>query len=353
MRVRELVDQLSAMLAYWDGTERCRFANRAYRDWFRIEREVVGLPMSEVLGPVYPSSRPFIDAVLRGHPQEFEQCIPDPGGGRPRYSLTHYVPDIHDGQVQGFFAMLADISSLKRAQTDLLELERKLQANERMMALGTLAAGIAHEINNPLTSVTLNIQLALEELELDAFDRLLVKADLREAKAGAERIASLVGRMRLLGRGALADEVVDLKQALDESIAIASASLPAHARLVRDYRDPGCVKADAAQLKQVFVSLLTNAAEALRERPEAVLQVRTSRGEASVLIEFVDNGGGIPQGLQSRVFTPFFTTRPPGAGVGLSLSIAAAIIKGLGGDLTFTSREEQGSVFSIRLPRVD
>ena len=92
--VRAVADMAPAMLAYWDASQRCVFANRAYEKWFGIKpKQLIGRTLQELLGPIYPLNLPHIEAALRGEPQEFERLIPDPRGGPPRFSQAHYVPD--------------------------------------------------------------------------------------------------------------------------------------------------------------------------------------------------------------------------------------------------------------------
>lgn len=124
--LRRAIDSLTAMLAYWDSTLRCRFANRAYQTWFGVSPEsMIGRHISELLGPIYELNRPHIEGALRGDAQVFEREIPDPAGGPPRHSLAHYIPDIVDGVVGGFFAHVTDISQLKRTELALRESEAK------------------------------------------------------------------------------------------------------------------------------------------------------------------------------------------------------------------------------------
>jgi len=223
--LRRLVDHQSAMLAYWDTSERCHFANRAYREWFGVEPEtLLGKTMHELLGPLYQLNLPHIQGALRGEPQEFEREIPNPFGGPPRHSLAQYIPDVVAGRVRGFFVLVTDVTRLKHAETELLQMERKLQARAHLVALGTLAAGIGHEINNPLTWVIGNIELALEELNTGAFDLDTIKGELEEARAGSQRLRNLVQSMKVLARGERAEnDLVDLRDILDKSIVFASA----------------------------------------------------------------------------------------------------------------------------------
>lgn len=124
--MRRVVDKIPAMLAYWDTSLRCRFANRAYEWWFGVSPEdLIGKHISELLGPLYLTNLPYIQAALRGETQEFERIIPSPNGGEPRYSLASYIPDIVDGTVRGFFVLVTDVSEIKRAHQALAESEAK------------------------------------------------------------------------------------------------------------------------------------------------------------------------------------------------------------------------------------
>ncbi|MES1187408.1 MAG: ATP-binding protein [Myxococcales bacterium] len=352
--LRAVVDHLSAMVAYWDADQRCRFANRAYEKWFGVDpRTLVGKEMRELLGPLYALNLPYIEGVLRGEAQEFEREIPDPAGGAPRHSLAQYIPDVVDGQVRGFYVLVTDITRLKRAERALREAEHQLESSARLDALATLAAGIAHEINNPLAAILAHTELALESLSgLPATSEALA-TDLREARNNTLRVRDIVRSMRLLARGeAKRDEQVDVSDTLRGSIELVQPSLRYRARVVRELGAGLYVRGNASQLAQVFVNLLSNAAQALPEQPGRANEIRVStRREGDLIVsEVSDNGCGIPRELQERVFEPFFTTKGVGAGMGLGLSISKSIIEALGGALSVASEPGRGSVFRIVLP---
>ncbi len=115
--LRRVADAIPAMLAYWDSSQRCRFANRAYERWFGVTPEsLIGRHIRELLGPLYALNLPYIEGALRGEAQEFEREIPDPAGGPPRHSQANYIPDVVDGVVRGFCVLVSDVSALKRAE---------------------------------------------------------------------------------------------------------------------------------------------------------------------------------------------------------------------------------------------
>src|SRR5688572_11630680 len=127
--LRTVVDEIPAMVAYWDKDQRCRVANRAYQKWFGVPPEaVVGMTMKELLGPIYPLNLPHIQKALQGEEQEFEREIPDPAHGPPRYSQAHYVPHVVAGEVQGFSVLVADITRRRRAEQALQEAQIQLEA---------------------------------------------------------------------------------------------------------------------------------------------------------------------------------------------------------------------------------
>lgn len=127
-----IADHVDAMLAYWDKNLVCRFANKAYMQWFgKSPAEMIGkITLPELLGPLYPKNRPFIEGALKGSRQTFEREIPIPAG-EVRYSLANYYPDLVDGEVAGFFVHVADITAIKK-----LELQRERLIGELQAALG-------------------------------------------------------------------------------------------------------------------------------------------------------------------------------------------------------------------------
>ena len=264
------------------------------------------------------------------------------------------------------YAAARDVTEQKRAEERLGEakaiqekLQRQLIFADRMASVGTLAAGVAHEINNPLAFVSGNIGLMIEDLDAlsNAPDPSLL-AELRDmardVQEGADRIRKIVRGLKTFSRAEQERRsVIELRPLLELSINMAFNEIRHRARLVKDYRKTPRVEADDARLGQVFINLLINAAQALPEGDGEAHEIRvvTSTDEdGRAVIEVRDTGAGIPALLLSRIFDPFFTTKPVGIGTGLGLSVCHNIVTSLGGEITVASEEGHGTTFRVVLP---
>jgi PAS domain S-box-containing protein len=229
--------------------------------------------------------------------------------------------------------------------TETKELAARLVFSDRMVSIGTLAGGVAHEINNPLATISANLTMLAETRE---------DAATREALQAVERIRNIVRGLMAFGR---VDEnqrqPLDVDHILELAIGMTSNEIRHRARLLKQLGGPPHVNANEARLGHVFINLLVNAAEAIPEghadRHEIRVTTRTD-GAGWAVVEIADSGAGIPREVQHRIFDPFFTTKPVGKGTGLGLSIAHGIVRSLGGDITFRSEPGKGSTFSVALP---
>jgi PAS domain S-box-containing protein len=245
---------------------------------------------------------------------------------------------------------------LVRDLTERKQMEARLLRADRMGSLGLLAAGVAHEINNPLAYTLANLDLLEEHLRphLAGFpDGAEVSELLAETRLGASRVRDIVRQLKMFSRG---DEdsglgAVELHRVLETSIGMAVNELKHRARLVRDYGEPVQVEAHEGRLGQVLLNLLVNAAHAIPEGRVEGNEIRlVTRVEgAHVRIEVRDTGVGIRAEHLARVFEPFFTTKPVGVGTGLGLSICHDIVTGFGGRMGVESQEGKGTTFWILL----
>jgi signal transduction histidine kinase len=250
-----------------------------------------------------------------------------------------------DGAELGVIA-LRDITA-RKAQ------EARQLLTDRMVSLGTLAAGAAHEINNPLAYTMANIGIVLKSID-DGASVLPPRSVelLRDAKEGCERIRGIVHDLSTFSRGGSeVVEPVDVEGVLELSIRMAEHMTLPRARLVRDYTEVGPVRANRTQLGQVFLNLLINAAQAIEEGdPEAnEIRVSTRERDGRVIVTVHDTGIGIAPAVLSRIFVPFFTTKAH-EGTGLGLSVCHGIVTQLGGAIDVESTPDEGSTFRVLLP---
>ena len=235
------------------------------------------------------------------------------------------------------------------------QLEQQLRVAERMASLGTLAAGIAHEINNPLTYVFANLERLETDLATAGPAAAPTLGAVREALHGAERVRDIVrGVKRFTRPETMQLEPTDVNVVVDNVLRVVAPQLRHRAHVVLELGPDVFAQTNAGQLEQVLVNLLVNAAEALPEAPVRVdntVSVRTARGpDGSVVIDVKDTGPGIPLHVQEHIFDPFFTTKAVGVGTGLGLSICHRILSQLQGSIAVLSAPGEGALFRVELP---
>jgi PAS domain S-box-containing protein len=268
-------------------------------------------------------------------------------------------------EVSGIRVEIAGAATVVTSARDVTERKRmraKLLVSDRMASLGTLAAGIAHEINNPLAYVTGNLEAVAELLaspggprsEADRAERAELASAIHDARDGADRVRKIVLGLRSFSRGEEEDRVaLALPGVLEAAIRLTGNEVRHRAQLVRELAPTPLVVADDGRLTQVFINLLINAAHAIPEgRSDANrITVRTKTADdGRAVIEIADTGKGIAPDALSRVFDPFFTTKEVGEGTGLGLSICHGIISGLGGTIALDSAVGRGTTVRVVLP---
>jgi signal transduction histidine kinase len=249
---------------------------------------------------------------------------------------------------------------LRDALTQLRRAQNELIRSEKMASVGQLVAGIAHEINNPVNAIANTVgpleETVAEALQAAGPDQDAARQDLAEMlrviQRGARRTKEIVQALHNYARGdddRLAD--VDLHRGLDDSLDLLRHHLKG-LTVERRYGEVGRVRGFAGQLHQVFMNLLTNAAQAIRLSGQGgAIRITTSRRGASVVIAISDDGPGIPEDVLPRIFDPFFTTKDVGEGSGLGLSIVHGIIERHGGSISVASEVGKGTTFTVVLPQ--
>jgi two-component system NtrC family sensor kinase len=237
------------------------------------------------------------------------------------------------------------------------KMEQQMIATERLASLGTLAAGVAHEINNPLAIIKESAGWMGAILKKDEMANIPRKSDLLK---GLEKIESGVERARrithqLLGSVKQMDSViseVDLKELLKETVSLVKKEAGnKDIDIVADF-DPETplIWSDPYKLRQIFINLLTNAVHATKGGDKITIGLIPLENQVAVSVQ--DTGEGIPKENLCKIFDPFFSTKPPGEGTGLGLFVSRSIVQKLGGEMTVESQLGQGTRFLIKLPRI-
>ncbi len=251
---------------------------------------------------------------------------------------------------------------LKLEMAERLRLEKELRHAQKLEVLGHLAAGIGHEINNPLTYLLETIEYssqALTGIQDDLKDQRLpeILDILKEARRGAERIRNVVGNVRVFSHPSeVPPYPVDVRESLNAAIRMVGNELRHRARLSTRFDGVSEVVADPHRLEQVFVNLIMNAIQALPTGRDADNEIRLSLEtdpNQQVLVTFSDNGHGIQEDHMDRIFEPFFTTRKVGQGSGLGLSICRSIVESFGGRITVDSELGSGTTVRVFLRPAD
>ena len=268
---------------------------------------------------------------------------------------------------------------LQSALETLQRMQSALVQNEKMSAIGQLSAGVAHEINNPIAFVSSNLDI-LQDYVTDihgyseAIDQLLVTQDLsleknnslradfkidsimqdililvQESKEGINRVTRIIESLRDFSHVDRAEiQPADINEGLEKTLKLVWNEIKYRAEVEREYGDFPLVSCRIGQINQVFMNLLVNAAQIIET--DGLIRIKTTADEDNVYIYISDNGGGIPDEIQERIFQAFFTTKPVGSGTGLGLTISKSIIERHHGELTVESKEGIGTIFRVTLP---
>jgi PAS domain S-box-containing protein len=316
--------------------------------------EISGRPVPEFCFPEdFAAARERIANNLAGRPEQFEfRFRRRDGSALPVLAASSPLWD-GAGHVVGAVGMFSDLTERKQADAELQRSREALYQSEKLNALGSLLAGVSHELNNPL-SVVLSLSQLLEiKAAGTAYGERAAKI-----RAAAERCAKIVQTFLAMARQkAPVRTHVDGNEVLDSALELTGYALrTAGIEVVTDLApDLPPLNADADQLNQVLVNLIVNAQHALEERPKPrILELRTSTDERrrSVRLEVADNGPGVPPEHRRRIFEPFFTSKPQGVGTGIGLTFSLAVVQAHGGTLTLADPADGGACFTVELPAV-
>lgn len=343
-RYRHLFEDASDAIMTFDSLGRFTSVNDAGERISGYDREEL---IGKFFGPLLPLGelpRAVLEfrRALSGSPGQFESVVVRKDGTRRHITITYSCPQ-----------RSREVLCLIRDATDEKQLQQQLVQSEKMAAIGQLVSGVAHELNNPLASITAFAQLMISDGNLTADDRHAAEVIGNESK----RAARIIHNLLTFARQHKAEKsYADINQVVENTLELRGYDLSVRGiRVERSYANPApSTMVDPYQLQQVILNLVTNAEQAMSsvERGRQRLMVRTRADADAVHIEIEDTGPGIPPDSLERIFNPFYTTKPVGQGTGLGLSISLGIVGEHGGRIWAENVPAGGAKFCIELPRV-
>ena len=363
-RFRELANSAPMMVWMTDLRGDCEYVNDAWLSQAEMTwRQAQGPGW---LQAIHPEDRPAFERMLRpksSPPQAFETELRMLGSdGQAAFTLTRGAPRREAGAVVGFVGSAVDISNIKKAEEERIQLEQQALKSQKLHSLGVLAGGIAHDFNNMLVSILGFSDLALRELEPRHPARKLVE----QIELGSRRAAALVEQvLTFAGKARRANEDVDLNEAVVEMVNLLERSLrPGVSFDLQLNPNLSTFLGDPAQVRQVVMNLVLNASDALTGAGGRI-SIRTDvqhvvPGEgtnwagdqppagACILLEVDDDGCGIDSEALSQIFDPFFTTKFTGRGLGLSAVMG--VVRSHSGAIQVDSAVDRGSRFRVLFP---
>jgi len=351
----KVADHISAMLAYWDTHQICRFANKAYEMWFGRTREdmIDKITMKELLGPLYQLNLPFIQGALEGKEQVFERAIPIPEGNGVRYSMANYYPDIQDGVVQGFFVHVADITPIKLLQLELEHKEKELlksfqiieEQNQRLLNFTHL---VSHNLKSHAGNLSQLLTIIREsESEEEKQEMLGLLEDL--SAAFNENVVHLNEISEAKSQSKLPKVKLNLNHYIQKTLEVLALNIHSSAATIINHVDPEIeVLYNPAYMESILLNLLSNALKYRHPDRRPVVEFTAERAEQGLVLSVRDNGKGIDlERYGDKLFGLYKTFHGNADAKGVGLFIVKYQAEVMGGDVLVESEVGQGCVFKI------
>jgi PAS domain S-box-containing protein len=340
---RRLVDRFPDLILVVDLAERYTFVSARAKDMLGYEpQDMIGKKITDV----------------EDHSPELAALYHDVVSGKKAFGSAEYSARHRDGSWKTMRASASQLDSEGTVTGVIISvrditLERRLEQqvvqSERLAAMGAMIGGVAHELNNPLTSI-LGVSELLQDTETNETSRKQLAMLQQQARRAAEIVQNLTYFARPPAPG---KSRINLAEIVERTLNLHAYSLRKNNIAVDFLKETGIPYAlgDPHQLMQVFLNLIVNAEQAIREaREKGTLRIRMGRGENSVWVSFHDDGPGIPKENLASIFDPFYTTKRPGRGTGLGLSICKSVMKEHNGSVEAANAPDGGAVFTVTLP---
>ncbi|MEA2104087.1 MAG: PAS domain S-box protein [Candidatus Cloacimonadota bacterium] len=357
-KYRNLFENVGECILFLNPDEKILMVNKTSEKIFGLKkRSIIGTKFDKFVDAKNLSkvkNHTSISKKGRKSTYEIEIIRPD---GEIRNIVVTATPQYDKKSVFiGTLGIFRDITEQKIAEKKSKELELKMFSQSKMASLGEIATGIAHEINQPLFYINTIIQTLLEDFELNDVDKKDAIQGLQNSEIQVQRIVSIIQHLRIFGR---ADDKytvdVNLNEVMENSLLILGEKFKHHQiklnkKIEKDLPD---VQANPNQMEQVFLNLFQNSIHALEKNEtdaEIEISITNDFQENCIILNFSDNGMGIPKEIKEQIFEPFFTTKEVGKGTGLGLSIVYGIVTDHGGEITCESEVGKRTNFRIVFP---
>ena len=361
-RTEEALSQLAAIVESSEDAIVAKSLDGTILSWNSGAERMFGYSVGEVKGRhismLAPPERPcevpaLLERIKRDERVEhFETVRVRKDGQRIDVSVTISAIKDATGKVLGASAIKREITEQKRVNEEIRAMTQQLWQAAKLASVGELAASIAHELNNPLATVTLRVESVLARTPADDPRRRALEIVEQEAKRMGELVANLLQFAR---RGDGQTSTVDIRQELAKAVELVHYNLRKRLiSVIQEFApDTPIIYADRQKLRQVFLNLLTNASDAMSKGGTLTLGTASAlldNGKPGVLIEFMDTGAGISAENLTQIMEPFFTTKEEGKGTGLGLAICRRVVQEHNGTIQIASEVGKGTTLRIVLP---
>ena len=336
---QKIMDNFPSMIGYWDKDLRNKFSNAAYQDFFQLKAdEIYGKHISEVIGiDNYEKNRGYIEAVLRGQEQYFERELTK--NGQTRFTQAIYIPDIENEVVLGFYVLVNDVTQIKKIEKERNEIYQKLIQSSKMIALGEMASGMAHEINNPLSIILMNAKFLEKSFNDNDFNYKNVGKYISTIVSTSNRIEKIITGLHHFSQEGESEPhlPVSVAKIIEETTVFCLKKMHSkNINFIQPLIDTDIfVECSSIQISQVILNLLNNAIDAVESSFTKWISLEVNATSDFVIISISDSGPGVSPLIKSKLMQPFITTKPAGKGTGLGLSISKGIIEKHNGTIAF------------------
>lgn len=351
-QLRFILDGIPHFVGLWDKQQKVIESNYSFSQMF--EKKTATCENAQIKDvfceSFYSKSKASIERAFAGERVETEVDF-QLNDGSTKYTLATFIPNLEQGQVSSLLTVVADITTSKNLQKEQSRLEARLADSAKLAALGEMAAGIAHEVNNPLAIIRSKAEILSRKISNAQIDPTAALKDLKLIESTADRIAKIVRALRVYSRDAENDDMqpTEFGEIINDTLELCREKFSFSQIDIRVQVEANLfVNCRSAQISQVLMNLLSNAFDVMVDLEQKWVQIKAFKKDDQVRLEFTDSGFGIPDHVVEKMMNPFYTTKDVGKGTGLGLSISSGILQSHGGSLEYVKGKH--TTFLLVLP---